>query len=179
MLNWLIYQDLTEGSPEEMALMTDIHGRRHQNTVPQGLTNPAVWEEQREKLVTRLIPPFAELVAKSPTPFITKITEFLGSQASFHDGHVVLVGDALANYRPNIGRATDQAASHALSLGQVLRGEKTIEAWNIETCSEAKRVFLLGRFMSELCRGTWFSFFRAIHGYLWFSLKSRLWPATR
>lgn len=176
-LNWVIYQDLEEGSTEEKALMTDVNGRRHQNTVPPGLMNPGLWESNRERLVQRLLPPFAEIVTKSPTPFLTKITESLGSQASFYDGHVVLVGDALASYRPNLGRATDQAASHALSLRQVLRGEKSLAAWDMETCSEAKRVYLMSRIMSELNRGTWFSFARAVTEFLWNRLSNKLWKA--
>lgn len=175
LLNWLIYQDLAEGSLEESAIFTDIKGQFHQRTVPQGLTNPAVWESHRETLIQRMTPPFAELVAKSPTPFVTKITELLGSQATFCDGHVLLVGDALTTYRPNVGRATDQAASHALTMGKTLRGDKSLEVWNSETCREAKRVFLLSRIMSEIGRGTWFSLAKALAAYLLHDFKSKSW----
>ncbi|KAF3766876.1 FAD binding domain protein [Cryphonectria parasitica EP155] len=173
LLNWLLYQDLKEGSPEEEAIFTDIHGRRAQRTIPQGLANPIVWETRRSALVQRMIPPFAELLTKSPTPFVTKIFEALGSQASFCEGHVILVGDALASYRPNIGRATDQAAAHCLTLAEVLQGKKSVEAWDRETCREAKRVTLLSRFMSEFTRGTWFSFFKAAVFFLWFNWRNK------
>lgn len=178
LLNWLIYEDVIEGSPEETEIFTDKNGRRCLRTVPQGLLNPTVWETHRDALVQRMIPPFAEIVSKSPTPFVTKVSEHLGSQASFHDGHVVLIGDSLAAYRPNIGKATDQAASHCLSLAKVWSGEKTLATWDHETCRDANRVLLLGRVMSEFGRGTWFSFVRSISSYLWFNLKVKLWGAS-
>ncbi|CAN8101879.1 unnamed protein product [Discula destructiva] len=177
LLNWLVYHDVTEGSPEETALLTDVKGQYHKTTVPQGLTDPTLWKSHRQTLANRLLPPFVEIVTKSPTPFLTKINESLGGQAVFHDGRVLLVGDALTSYRPNLGRATDQAASHALSLGRVLRGEIPFAAWNLETCHEAKRVFLLSRVMSESARGTWLSFGRAIASYVWFGLMSKVWKA--
>lgn len=124
-----------------------------------------------------MIPPFAELVSRSPTPFATKVAEHLSSRASYHDGRVVLVGDALAAYRPNLGRATDQAAAHCLSLARVWRGEQTPEAWDREACLEARRILLLSRIMSEFGRGTWFSLFRSVMSYVWFNIRRKVWRA--
>lgn len=177
LLNWLIYQDLAEGSPEEAEIFTDKNGRRCQRTVPQGLLSPPVWERHRDALVRRMIPPFAELVSRSPTPFATKVGEHLGGRASFHGGRVLLVGDALAAYRPNLGRATDQAAAHCLSLARVWRGEETLAAWDRESCLEARRVLLLSRVMSEFGRGTWLSLIGSITSYLWFNLRRKWWSA--
>lgn len=178
LLNWLIYENLVEGSPEEEEIFTDRHGRRCQRTVPQGRLNPAVWERHRDALVRRMIPPFAEIVSRSPTPFVTKVSEHLGSRASFHDGHVVLLGDSLAAYRPNLGRATDQAASQCLSLAEVWSGGKTLAAWEHQCCREANRVLLMSRVASELGRGSWFSLFRSLASYLWFNLTVMLRGAS-
>lgn len=175
LLNWLIYQDLAEGSPEEDEIFTDINGRRCPRTVSPGLLRPDVWARHRAALVQRMTPPFAEVVARSPTPFATKVGEHLGARASFCGGRVVLLGDALAAYRPNLGRATDQAAAHVLALARVWRGgQQDLAAWDREACLEARRVVLLSRIMSEFGRGTWFSFVGSIASYLWFNLRRKL-----
>lgn len=177
LLNWLLYQDLEEGSDEEAAIFTDKYGRRAQRTVGRGLLDPEVWETRRAQLTARMVAPFAEVVNKSPTPFVTKISEALGSQASFYGGRVVLVGDALASYRPNLGRATDQAAAHCLALAEVLQNGGKIDdgnqvagmaAWNRYVCRENEKVLLLSRIMSEATRGTWWSLFKAVVGFVKF-----------
>lgn len=197
LLNWLVYQDLAEGSPEEAAIFTDRRdGRRCHTTVAPGALDPDVWARHRAALLPRMIAPFAEVVARSPVPFATKVREHAvaaprgpgrttstttASSSDYccdrYDGRVVLVGDALATYRPNLGRATDQAAAHCLSLMHVWRGERTLAAWEGDACREAARVLLLSRIMSEFGKGTWFSLFRSVTSYLWYNLRSKLWRA--
>lgn len=181
LLNWLVYQDLAEGSPEEAAIFTDRHGRRCHTTVAPGALDPDVWARHRAALLPRMIPPFAEVVARSPVPFATKVREHAAAPREHDHGYqdrVVLVGDALAAYRPNLGRATDQAAAHCLSLAALCRGERTLAAWEADACREAGRVLLLSRIMSEFGKGTWFSLFRSVASYLWYNLRSKFgWRA--
>lgn len=118
--------------------------------------------------------PLADLVSATTSSFVTQVSDVLGSQARFWKGHVVLVGDALATYRPHAGRATDQAASHCLGLVKVWRGNDSMAKWEVEACANAKRIYLLSRLMGEYGRGTWFSFFRSIILYLAHVFKLRL-----
>lgn len=178
LLNWLIYQNLPCPSAAENEIFTDRTGVRRQTTVPQGQLDPSVWAKHRDVLTARLTPPFAEIVAKSPSPFVTKVFDGLGSQASFHDGHVVLVGDALTAYRPNVGRATDMAATQLLGLAEVWKGSKPLEEWDGEACRAAKTVLLQSRVVSEMGRGTWFSFFGAVVASIWWGLQCKFGRPT-
>ncbi|KUI74289.1 2,6-dihydroxypyridine 3-monooxygenase [Cytospora mali] len=98
--------NVAEGSADEAGIFTDANGHRYQRTVPQGFVDPHTWEGIRGPLVAHMAAPFAELVSATTSPFVTKVSDVLGSQASFCDGHVVLVGDALATYRSHAGKAT-------------------------------------------------------------------------
>lgn len=162
LINWVLYQNLTEGTVDEAAIFTDISGRRCQRTVPQGCVNPQLWARLRTDLVACMAAPFAELVSATTTPFVTKVSDILGCQASFFNGHVVLVGDALATYRPHASKATDQAASHCLELAKVWHGNKSMARWDLEACMSANKIYLLSRLMGEFGRGSWFSFLQSI-----------------
>ncbi|KAL1856330.1 hypothetical protein Daus18300_010815 [Diaporthe australafricana] len=72
---------------------------RYQGTITQGSVDPHTWDRFRGPLVACMPAPFAELVSATTNPFVTKVSDVLCSKASFCDGHVVLVGDALAIYR--------------------------------------------------------------------------------
>lgn len=175
LINWVLYQDVAEGTAIEAAIFTDANGHRRQRTVPQSFVDPHTWGSIREPLIARMAAPFAELVSATTNPFVTKINDVLVSQASFCDGHVVLVGDALATYRPHAGKATDEAASHCLGLAKVWRGDKSLASWNIEACISSKKMYLWSRLLGEFGRGTWFSFLRSIVSYLGFLIRARLW----
>lgn len=173
LINWVLYQNLAEGSADEAAVFTGASGRRHQRTVPQGSVDPRTWDRFRGALVARMASPFAELVSVTTKPFVTKVSDVLCGKASFCDGHVVLVGDALATYRPHAGKATDQAASHCLELAKVWRGQMSLSSWEVEACVNANKMYLWSRLMGEFGRGTWFSFLRSIVSYLVFLVGAR------
>ena len=68
-------------------------------------------------LASRDFPPqFAELIRLTRSPFVQAISDVLSPQASHYDGRVVLVGDALAGFRPHTAGATSQAAFHGSQL---------------------------------------------------------------
>lgn len=174
LINWVLYQNVAEGSADEAAIFTDASGRRHQRTVPQGSADQRTWDRFRVPLVERMATPFAELVSATTKPFVTKVSDVLCSKASFCDGHVVLVGDALATYRPHAGKATDQAARHCLELVKVWRGQMTLARWEQQAVIDAKRTYLWSRLMGEFGRGTWVSLLRSIVSYLAFVVSARL-----
>jgi 2-polyprenyl-6-methoxyphenol hydroxylase-like FAD-dependent oxidoreductase len=62
-------------------------------------------------------------VRKTEQPFIQAITDVISPQNSFFDGKVLLVGDALAGFRPHTAASTGQAAFDAMRMGEWFGGE--------------------------------------------------------
>ncbi|KAL2847825.1 FAD/NAD(P)-binding domain-containing protein [Aspergillus pseudoustus] len=136
-------------------LMTDKDGHGHRTTVPEGLVNPAIWSSQ-VRLGTTLLPrAHAEILSKIRSPFIHAITDSVlpaCTQASFLDGRVLLVGDALACLRPHIGYSTSVAALEAGLVEELVKGEIGVDEWG-------RRVTALAYL--HWCRGIWYG-----HSYL-------------
>ena len=103
--------------------MTDNQGTRHHTTLPVGGVRDDVWLRQREYAREVLPHQFAELVNSTRCPFVQSITDVLSPQALFFDQKLLLIGDALAGFRPHTAASTNQAALHALLLEQVMKGE--------------------------------------------------------
>src|SRR5205823_5862354 len=72
---------------------------------------------------------FAALVKQTEAPFVTKIHNFASTKAVFFGGKLLLVGDALAGFRPHAGEATNQAAYHCKLLEGVVQGKMTAGQW--------------------------------------------------
>ena len=122
LFNWVWYCNYEDHSPELEELMTDIHGKRHPITLPVGAMKPEVWEKQKRYAAEILPPQYAEAVQKTQQPFIQAITDVITPRNSFMDGKVLLVGDALAGFRPHTAASTGQAAHDALALGKWMSG---------------------------------------------------------
>jgi 2-polyprenyl-6-methoxyphenol hydroxylase-like FAD-dependent oxidoreductase len=123
LFNWVWYCNYENGSAELEELMTDVHGKRHAITLPVGSMNPKVWSNQKA-YASRVLPlQYAEAVNKTQQPFIQAITDVISSQNSFLGGKVLLVGDALAGFRPHTAASTGQAAFDALRMGELFGGE--------------------------------------------------------
>lgn len=86
--------------------MTDADGERHRITMPPGKTAPAAWEKQRHIAREALPPQFAEIVCKTTKPFVQAITDVISPQNEYLNGKVVLIGDALAGFRPHTVAST-------------------------------------------------------------------------
>lgn len=112
------------GSPTALdELMTDDEGRRHAFTLPVGGMQTRVWEKQKEYASAVLPPQFAELVHKTTRPFVQAITDVIAPENAFLGHKVLLVGDALAGFRPHTAASTSQAAFDALMLAELLLGK--------------------------------------------------------
>ena len=123
MWNWVWYCKYPDGSPELDELMTDDEGNRHRFSISPGKMSVRVWAKQQALAAQTLPPEIAELVSKTTQPFMQLVTDVIASRASFLDGKVLLVGDALAGFRPHVFASTNQAARGALSLKDVMVGE--------------------------------------------------------
>lgn len=140
LFNWVWYCNYENGSLELEELMTDIQGRRHAITLPVGTMNPDIWSKQKAYAAKTLPPQFAEAVSKTEQPFAQAVTDVVCPENRFLDGRILLVGDALAGFRPHTAASTSQAAFDALQMGEWLRGELTEEQYDTRVLDFAKAV---------------------------------------
>ncbi|KAK4185261.1 hypothetical protein QBC35DRAFT_21179 [Podospora australis] len=173
LINWVWYWNMDE-SYELDQVLTDIHGYKHSNTVPSGLINPEIWKKHLANTVPSLSPTFAELLLKTENPFVTKVNDAICERATYHDGHVILVGDALSTFRPHFALATEQAAKHCLALGKVWDGETTLEQWEKEAIIWATKIRLGSRTMGAGHVRGWGEFFGAAWESLVFMVRAQL-----
>lgn len=141
--------------------MTDVDGHRHHNTLPIGKMRKDVWAKQRAYGNEVLTPPFVELINKIDQPFITAISDTIAPRASFFDGKLLLVGDALALFRPHIAASTNQAALHCLLLAKALEGAMSFTEWE-------RRVMDYAR-VTRLRSNTWGTYY--LSGYFTYLLS--------
>lgn len=88
-----------------------------------------VWSKQQAFAQEVLPPAFREVINKIQKPFVTVISDTTASKASFYDGKVLLVGDALTLFRPHNALSSDQAAFDCLQLRKALQGNFTLLEW--------------------------------------------------
>ncbi len=100
-------------------LCTDIHGRRHDMSIPPPLIRPAVIAAMRDAARDSLSPQFAEVVARTKQPFFQAIFDLESSQMAF--GRITLIGDASFVARPHVGMGVSKAAGDAMALADLLR----------------------------------------------------------
>lgn len=146
LLNWVWYMNFKEESPEHIELMTDKDGKRHHITLPPGGIKEDVWKRQKEFANEVLPPQFAELVTKTEVPFIQAITDVVSPAAVLpSDSRILLIGDALAGFRPHTAASTNQAAMDAMELAkaidQILGGanrDEVLKSWEEYVLDYAK-----------------------------------------
>jgi 2-polyprenyl-6-methoxyphenol hydroxylase-like FAD-dependent oxidoreductase len=123
--------------------MTDINGHIHRSILPIGLMRPEIWESQLQAARTLLPPPFIEVISATKKPFVALINEHLSPRASFFDGKLILVGDALSLFRPHVALSTNQSALHALTLEKVVQKVWSLKRWEGNAVRYAKATGLL------------------------------------
>jgi hypothetical protein len=143
-------------------IFTDSDGKVHSNTVNRGKVNPSVWEHYQSYGVKNMCAPFAELVSKTPQPFVTKINDLAFETASYFDDHVLLAGDAFASLRPNLALATEQVANQCLLLREVDEGKMTMAERHRQVALYAERFGLLSRVVACFGTGSRFALLRLL-----------------
>ena len=149
LLNWIWYSNYEDGGDSLEELMTDVNGRRHAITLPVGTMNPDVWSKQKALASDVLPPQYAEVVRKTEQPFIQAITDVISPQNSFFDGKVLLVGDALAGFRPHTAASTGQAAFDAMRMGEWFGGEIDKKTYDSRVLEFAKTLQEKGVMLGE------------------------------
>jgi 2-polyprenyl-6-methoxyphenol hydroxylase-like FAD-dependent oxidoreductase len=138
LINFVWYYNFPEDSPEFEELMTDVDGVRHRITLPPGKMKSSVWDKQKVVARTRMPPQFAEIIAKTKFPFVQAITDVISPENSFMDGKAVLIGDALAGFRPHTVASTSQAAYNAMMVADLVSGKITRDDYVQETMQFAR-----------------------------------------
>ncbi|KAL6720040.1 hypothetical protein ACLMJK_001961 [Lecanora helva] len=152
-LNFVWYYNCPASSAEYASIMTDSDGHRHRNTLPPGKMRPEVWSKQKSYAQSELARPFAELVEKTTQPFISSVSDTIAPSASFFDGKLLLVGEALALFRPHIALSANQAAVDCLLLKKRLDGDITMKEWERRVLQYGARTRLL-----SIVSGNWTQF---------------------
>jgi 2-polyprenyl-6-methoxyphenol hydroxylase-like FAD-dependent oxidoreductase len=138
LITFVWYYNFPEDSPEFAELMTDVDGVRHRITLPPGKMESSVWDKQKEVARTRKPPQFAEIIAKTKYPFVQAITDVISPKNSFMGGRVLLIGDALAGFRPHTVASTSQAAYDAMMLADLISGKISHDDYVQETMQFAR-----------------------------------------
>ena len=120
-------------------ILTDTDGHLHQHSVPVGRLRTEVWARQKAVAQKTLPRPFLEVLEKITAPFVTVVSDTSAPRASFFEGKVLLVGDALTLFRPHIALSTNQGAFQSLLLRTVLEGQLTMEDWEAQVMQYARR----------------------------------------
>ncbi|KAF4547134.1 Hypothetical protein D9617_58g048450 [Elsinoe fawcettii] len=123
LMNWVWYVNFEDGSEALESLMTGEDGKRYPITLPPGGMREQTWNREKKRAEEVLPPQFAELVTKTKQPFVQAITDVISHENMFFDGKVLMVGDALAGFRPHTAASTSQAAFDAMTLGEWLQGK--------------------------------------------------------
>ena len=151
-LNWVWYCNYDAASPAFSELMTDVQGHKHRFTVPASNIQPRVWTRQKALAESILPKVFSEIVIKTSDPFVHIITDVIAPKLSFMDAKVLLVGDALAGFRPHGGSSTAQAALHALLVEKWMRGEMGLEEMEEQVMRYARQKSQLGIELGDQCQ---------------------------
>ncbi|KAL2279625.1 hypothetical protein FJTKL_13312 [Diaporthe vaccinii] len=140
LVNFVYYTNFPEGSDELDEVMTDKNGQRRHITMPPGMMPSAAWEKQKQIARDRLPPQFAEIVCKTKRPFVQAITDVITPTNEYMDGKVILVGDALAGFRPHTVASTSQACFDAMVLADYFGGRISHDDWKKQTLGFARLI---------------------------------------
>ncbi|KAF7513475.1 hypothetical protein GJ744_008769 [Endocarpon pusillum] len=94
-LNWVWYYNQSPDSPELAEIMTDCDNHQHRNTLPVGKMHPEVWNKQKAYAANVMNEPFLELINKTNKAFVSTVGDTIPERASFFDGKLLLVSEAL------------------------------------------------------------------------------------
>lgn len=140
LVNFVYYTNFLEGSDELEEILTDKNGQRRHITMPPGMMPSAVWEKQKKIAKERLPPQFAEIVCKTQHPFVQAVTDCISPRNEYMDGKAILVGDALAGFRPHTVASTSQACFDSMILADYVAGKISREDWKRQTMGFARYI---------------------------------------
>ena len=137
-------------------LMTDADGLHHAMGLPP---NKVSWRQvaaARQAARELLAPQFAEILEKTPQPFLQPIFDAYSTQLAF--GRVALMGDAGFVARPHVGMGVTKAAEDALALCDALVSHGTtpdaLQAYESKRLGPGQSVVERGRRLGAYMQAT-------------------------
>ena len=129
-LNYVWYRNVHEG-PELDEMVTDLRGLSASVSVHPGQVQQRYIDRMRADASELLPPAAAELVTRTPMPYIQIVVDIAVRKMAF--GRVALIGDAAFAARPHAAAGTAKAAADAWSLAAALAAEpnvpRALESW--------------------------------------------------
>jgi 2,6-dihydroxypyridine 3-monooxygenase len=119
-MNYVWYRNVPDG-PALDELMTDRTGVHRPVSLGPGAVQDRFAEEVREAAGRELPPPLAQLVARTPRPFVQAVADVEVPRMAF--GRACLMGDAAFGARPHAAAGTAKAAADAWALAGALAAE--------------------------------------------------------
>ena len=116
--NLVWYHNYDEGDALD-DLMTDRSGRRQALSLPPGTVRAEHVAWAREFADAHMAPPIAEVLHRSPDPFVQVIYDIDVPRMAF--GRIALIGDAAFAVRPHAAAGTAKACADAWALRDALR----------------------------------------------------------
>lgn len=116
--NLVWYHNYEEGDALD-DLMTDRFGRRHSLSLPPGAARAGHVAWTREFADAHMPPAIAEILHKSPEPFVQVIQDIDVPRMAF--GRIALIGDAAFAVRPHAAAGTAKACADGWALRDALR----------------------------------------------------------
>ncbi|KIL93718.1 hypothetical protein FAVG1_02279 [Fusarium avenaceum] len=165
-MNYLLYENVADGSSKMEDIFTDTKGRLHQNTVPRGTVRPEMWDRARVEHLPYLAPPFAELLAKTDHPFVSKIGDGMCDSPSYFGGKVTLVGEAFCSIRPHTGAAAELSAVQNELMVKLRRGGITPGEWEEQVRLQSWKFMMAARAVGEFGQSSIVTFARHLYAYL-------------
>lgn len=151
LVNLVWYRNVSAGAPLQ-DLLTDRSGRQRDVSLPPGALRPEYVEEMHAAAGAELPPPFAEVVARSPEPFLQVIVDVAVPRMAF--GRRCLVGDAAFTVRPHAAAATAKGADDVWALATaLLRCEGDVRAalrsWEPDRLAVGRQLLARNRDLGE------------------------------
>lgn len=113
LINWIWYRNVPPGQALER-VMTGADGRVYDVSVPAGAAKQLQVDELRLHGERMLAPQLAEMVSKTPEPFVQAVYDIAAPRLTF--GRACLIGDAASLLRPHVAVGTAKAAEAAWRL---------------------------------------------------------------
>ncbi len=124
-LNYVWYRNVPEGPPLD-EMVTDLRGIAAPVSVHPGQVQQRYVDRLREEAAQLLPPAAAELIDRTPEPYIQIVLDIAVRQMAF--GRVALIGDAAFAARPHAAAGTAKAAADAWALADALAVEPDVPA---------------------------------------------------
>lgn len=151
---FLWYRSMDERT-ELPALLTDEEGKTHMRSIPPPKIRREHIDHLRQIAGDLLPPQFAEVVRRTPQPFLQPIYD-LRPDVTVH-GRVALLGDAAFVARPHVGAGVLKAACDAISLVDALTESSSIEAalqrYQAERVPECHQLVDKARYLGSYLEG--------------------------